>query len=233
MLRFRAFRAIDDLDACKKYREGHIKVLMDYGITNITSNTDVWMFNPNIYCVVAEDIETGELYGGIRIQISDENNLLPVETAIGKMDPNIYQIVKEYRLNGGAGELCALWNAKKVAGIGISILLTRAAISITNQLAFKTLMGICAEYTLAMFRRVGFVVNQNLGTNGEFPYPNENYIARVLGIMNAETLETAQDYDKERMKSLRDNRTQSFTENEGKGDVEIHYDLTLRLKSHA
>lgn len=222
---FRAFRAVDEPEICLGYLEGHVSVLKDYGVTGITTNSNDWFYNPNIYGIVAEIASTGEIVGGIRAHISDDKNLLPIEKALGKMDPLIFDIVKNFRENGGVGELCGLWNAKKVAGHGISILLTRAGISTTNQLQFETLMGICADYTMEMFKRVGFVVNPNLGLKGEYPYPNENYITRVLGIMNATTLETAAEYDKLRMRSLREFPNQTATEINGTEKVEIEYNL--------
>ena len=220
---FRAFRAIDERDTCQIFKEGHIKVLRDYGITNITSNNDEWMNDPKMYCVIASLESTSEMVGGIRIQVSTETTLLPVEKAIGKMDERIHDIVKNYRDNGGVGELCALWNAKIVAGIGLSILLTRAGISIANQVDIKTLVGICADYTLKMFKKVGFEVDYSLGTGGEFPYPNPSYVARVLGIMNAESLESAEEYDKERMSSLRLNPIQTYHEKETKDEIDADY----------
>ena len=99
------------------------------------------MLNPNMYCIIALSEDQSEIYGGIRIQISDEQNMLPVEKAIGKMDARIYSLVEKFRNDGGVGELCALWNAKVIAGLGISILLTRAGISVTNQHEYKNTGG--------------------------------------------------------------------------------------------
>ena len=217
---------MDEPETCNLYKEGHISVLKDYGVTNVTSNNNDWMVNPNIYVVVAESVIDGELLGGIRVQISDENTMLPIEKAIGKLDPRIHDIVRMYRQRG-VSELTALWNAKKIAGKGVSTLLSRAGISILNQLTCETMIGICAEYTLEMFRRVGFVVDNSLGLNGEFPYPNENYITRVLGILNASTLATAHEYDKMRMESLRDFPKQTYIEKETDVEIEIHYNLIL------
>jgi hypothetical protein len=225
-LTFKAFKAIDSQEMCKKYLEGHVIVLKDYGITNITSNNNDWMFHPQMYCVVALDSEN-ELVGGIRVQVADMITPLPVEKAIGKMDDTIYEVVRNYHENGGVGELCALWISKKVAGLGVSILLTRAGISVTNQLTIKTLVGICAEYTLKMFKRVGFQVDHTLGTNGEFPYPNSTYVARVLGIMNAESLESAAEYDKERMQSLRLHPVQNHLEKETSESTLVEYNLII------
>lgn len=226
-IKIRAFRAINELETCNRFVEGHIKILTDYGITNITTNSSNWMRNPNMYCVIALSIDETEILGGIRLQISDEENSLPVELAIGKMDSKIYPLIKKLRDDGGVGELCALWNTKKIAGVGISILLTRAGISIVSQLKVKTLVGICADYTLKMFEQVGFVVNKSLGINGEFLYPNENYKARVLGILNAVSLENTAELDKVRIKSMREKPIQFYVEVGTKSNIAINYNLSL------
>jgi hypothetical protein len=227
MIRLRAFKAMDEQETCLKYVEGHTAVLKDYGVANVTSRTPVWINNPHVFVVVAENVETKNIVGGIRVQIADGELPLPIETAIGHMDTKVLEIVDYYRGNGGVGELCGLWNSKEVAGHGISMILTRASIAIINQLQFRTLMGICADYTLPMFTQVGFVVDRSMGENGEFAYPNPNYITRVLGILNAETLETAYPYDKERMLTLRENFMQTRMEEGPKGSYQVEYNLNI------
>lgn len=224
---FRAFKALGNRDLCEKYLDGHIQVLKNYGITNITTNNRDWMDWDGVYCITAEK-EDGTIVGGVRAQIADGLNMLPVEKAIGKMDPRIHELVKLYRKDG-VGELCALWNAKEVAGMGISIMIVRAGISTLNQIACNTLMGICADYTLKMFTKVGFVVDNSLGNNGEFVYPNENYIARVLGILNAKDLETAEEFDRRKMLDLRQNPQQTCTESgPNNTEIEIEYQLVMK-----
>lgn len=226
-LKFRAFKATENRELCEKYMQGHIQVLVNYGITNITTNNKDWMDWDNVYCVIAEK-EDGTVVGGVRTQIADGKNPLPVERAIGKMDPKIHEIVKKY-LDDGVGELCALWNAKEVAGMGLSIMLVRAGISTLNQVRCNTLMGICADYTLKMFRKVGFVVDNSLGNHGEFVYPNENYVARVLGILNAKDLSTAEEFDRKKMLDLRQNPVQICQET-GANDITIEIEYLLLLK---
>lgn len=205
-----------------------MQVLIDYNVMKITSYNKSWMDNPSAYVLIAENETTGEMVGGIRVEVAKGLYPLPIETAIGHMDPRIYSLVEDYAINGGVGELCGLWNSKSVKGVGISFFLTRAAISIVNQLQFRTMVGICAEYTLKMFTDVGFEVNRAMGTNGEFPYPDERYITRSLGILNAATLETANPYDRERILGLRNNVVQTREEIGSKGSVIIDYDLTIR-----
>jgi len=224
----KAFRAVNEPLLCELFLEGHGNVLKDYGVTNITSNTQKWMLNPSVYVIVAMDETSTEVLGGIRIHIADGIEMLPVEKAIGKIDPNIHKIVSSY-MDDGVGELCALWNAKKIAGLGISMLLTYAGISLTNQISCKTLMGIGSDHTMEMFAKVGFRIDRSLGNNGDFVYPNENYIARVLGILNSKDLSTAEDYSREKMLDLRNHPEQDCLEKTPKNStVELSYQLLLK-----
>lgn len=204
-----AFRAVDEKELCNQYVAGHINVLTDYGITNITSNNDTWINNEHIYCIGLKEEKGGDLLGGIRIQLADGIEPLPVENAIGYLDNNIYSLVENYAINGKVGELSGLWVNNRLKGLGFGPHLVRAAIASSNQLNFKTLIGICARYSLKMFNDVGFVIDESLGNQGNFHYPNKNYIAHVVGILNAITLQSANNYDKKIMTSLRDNVVQS------------------------
>jgi hypothetical protein len=228
MIKIRAFRAVEDLESCEAYLRGHMQVLIDYNVIKVTSYNKSWMSNPSAYVVVAEDEETGQMVGGIRVEVAKGLYPLPIETAIGSMDPHIYDIVEEYAINGGVGELCGLWNSKEVKGVGISFFLTRSAIAIVNQLRFKTMVGICAEYTLKMFTDVGFEIDRSVGKNGEFPYPDERYITRSLGILDASSLATADPYDRERILGLRRNPMQVREETGTRGPVMIKYDLKIK-----
>jgi len=224
-LKFRSFTAVHDNETCEKFLEGHVQVLKDYGITNITTNNRQWMSLPNVHGIVAET-EDGHVVGGVRVHIADGVHPLPVENAVGSMDPMVSTVINKY-FDHGTGELCGLWNAKEIAGIGVSIMLVRAGISIVNQIRLASLFTICADYTLPMVRKVGFVVEDSLGNEGEFVYPNKNYIARVLRKMNAETLETAEEFDRNRIFDLRNHPIQLTLEPGPKGEVEIDYQLLI------
>jgi hypothetical protein len=225
MIRIRTFCPVDEEAVCLEYIEGHRMVLEDYGILNVTSYNKDWISNPHAYGVIAE--VDGMLVGGIRVEVADGIHRLPVETAVGKIDPKVFDLVRKHRLNGGTGELCGLWNSKKVAGQGISVLLVRAAISVINQLKFRTLLGICAEYSLPMFSRVGFIIDTSLGDHGNFEYPTSEYQANVVGILNAENLSTSTPFDRERMLYLRANPKMLITETGPKGEIVIDYNLLI------
>ncbi len=223
-IRMRSFKATDDKESCIRYLEGHVKVLQDYGITNITTNNSKWIDYDSVYGIVAESLDGKELFGGVRVHCADDIHSLPVEEAIGTMDKRIYALIKMYS-EYGTGELCGLWNSKVIAGCGISLLLVRAGISIVNQFNLTSIFTICADYTIPMVKRVGFIVETSIGKNGEFVYPNENYIARVLKRMNTVTLDTAEEYDKSRIFFLRNNPVQTYIEVGPKGEIEVEYKL--------
>lgn len=221
----RGFRALDEPKLCDYYLEGHTKVLLDYGIANITSNNRVWMDNPDIYCLMILNQDTNEMMGGIRIQLANGIYPLPVEDAIGYMDNKIYPIIENYANNGGIGELSALWVDNRLRGLGVGVYLVRAAIASASQLNFKTMTGICGDVTLKMFNDVGFITETSLGNNGQFYYPNDKLIAHVVGILDAISLESAADYDKNIMVSFRNNFIQEREECDTGKKITIDYNL--------
>src|SRR3954452_16284300 len=117
-IRIRAFRATDEPETCKRYIQGHRKVLSIYGIENITSNTDDWLYNNSIFVIVVESADGEKLYGGARVQAVDGTIPLPLEEATGNMDSKIYEVVSNYARDGVA-EASGLWNSREVAGLGI------------------------------------------------------------------------------------------------------------------
>jgi hypothetical protein len=226
-----AYRAVDEPELCNQYILGHVKVLTDFGIENITSNNNTWIKNPHIYCIGLKDVETNDLLGGIRIQIADGISPLPVEDAIGQLDSRVYSLVEKYGCNGRVGELSGLWVDNNLKGLKFGAHLVRASIASSNQLNFRTLIGICAGYSLNMFNEVGFVIDKSLGGKGGFPYPNNSYRAHVVGILNAITLKSACKYDKVIMTSLREERVQckTYLENELKINYDLEYPIVIPL----
>ncbi len=220
-----AYRAIDNNELNERFIEGHKRVLTDYGVTNITSYKHSWTENPSVYCVVAID-DDDEMVGGVRFHVADGKTFLPLEVALTNLDQRIHAFVERLGIHT-TGELCGLWNAKKVAGMGVSLLLTQAGISISNQIKVEMLLGICADYTLPLFESVGFQVDYSLGNKGEFPYPTEKYITRVIGILNAKSLSTASKENKQKISFLRENPKIEVDE-KGKNTIfRVKYQLVI------
>jgi hypothetical protein len=229
MIVIRAFRAIDEPETCLNYAREHRRVLEGFNLGNISTNKNSWAYDPNTYVIIALSEKTGNMLGGIRIQIADKLNPLPVEEAVKDFDPKIVQLVANYRENGGTAELCGLWNSREEAPqMGITLMLVLAGLSISNQLPITSIFTIVASYTLKIALQVGYKIEKSVGNNGEFIYPNSNFIARVL-IMNPNTLEhTYQNY-KQRILYLRENPVVNNIEKTTKGDeILVKYYLTIK-----
>ncbi|MCX6189230.1 MAG: hypothetical protein NTW54_06470 [Bacteroidetes bacterium] len=225
MIKIRAFRAIDEPQTCHRFLAGHRKVLEEFNLENISTNTPLWIEHANTYVVIGE--YEGELIGGIRVQIADGNFPLPVEDAVGHYDANIHKLVKKYSDDEGVGELCGLWNSRKLPpNLGITVLLSIAAVSVCNQIKIKHLFAIVAGYTLAGARRLGFEIEKSVGNNGEFTYPNSNFVARVLR-MNCLTLTASNAQYKIDILELRENRQLAKKIKAGNMELDSEYNLEL------
>lgn len=230
MIQLRAFRAIDEEETCYEFANGHKKVLEGFNLGNITTNNVSWAYNPNVYVIMAYERDTRDLLGGIRVQIADGIHPLPVEDAVSHFDPGIHDMVNHYALSGGTSELCGLWNSRhKAPNMGVTINLVVAGMALCSQLPITSIFTIVASYTLKIARQMGFRIETSLGNNGEFIYPNSNYVARVLS-MNPRTLENTFGMYKEKILDLRENPNLERIETVGNNN-QILYSHELQLKS--
>lgn len=226
--RIRVFRAIDDYKSCQRYVQGHIDVLRIFGITEITSANEEWFYNPNAFVVVAEKEPDYEMVGGVRVHAYGGTQPLPIEDAVGEKDNYIYQLVKELDDQGKTGELCGLWNSRKVAGMGLSHVLLRTAIAVLDQLKFTTLVGICDINNLdRFFGRLGFEIERSVGNNGTFYYPKSDLIAVAVIIRNIYTLDSSEKESYDKIMELRSNHYLHAIEQGPKGNMEVNYNIEL------
>ncbi|MGN6618188.1 MAG: hypothetical protein ACTHJ5_13525 [Ilyomonas sp.] len=226
---FRLFKATDEPESCERFILGHRKVLEIYGITMITSNKAAWVDHDNTYVILIESID-GKALGGARVQIADDTLQLPIEEAVGKLDPRIHEVVNEHKINK-TGELCGLWNSREIAGFGAgSIYLTRACIATAHNLKLTTLFGLAAPSTVRVASRAGFSIERSLGNNGYFNYPKIDLIATAMIVKDLKNLSTAHEIDKESIFSLVHNPEKKQVETGPKGSLEIQYQLSLNRK---
>lgn len=226
-IKIRAFRAVEERDACVKFAEGHSNVLSAYGVTKVTSANNEWFDNPDVYVCMAESMQ-GIPYGGVRVHVSNGTIPLPMEVAIGQVEDNVYDFIRKHA-EKGTGELCGLWNAREVAGYGIgTTYLMWAGIAITKQLQLNSLFALCAEHTLKISVEKGFVIEMGLGNRGTFFYPKIDLIATSIVIRDPDKLVTADPYHRDEILSLRQDPQQKRTENTQRGPLTINFDLKLK-----
>lgn len=224
---FRAFRAVDEPEACLRFVEGHRKVLEIYGITMITSNKALWMEHESTYVILVESKEDGKVVGGARVQIADGNLLLPIEEAVGIIDKKIYDIVNSYKSDSVA-ELCGLWNSREIAGYGIgSTFLTRTSIALAKIIKLKTMLALCAPATVKMGSKCGFIIERSLGKDGFFNYPKLDLIATAMIIKDINNLETATEESLDFINDLCKNRKKTSIEKGPKGEIEVEFNINI------
>ncbi|MGI8636863.1 MAG: hypothetical protein ACR2KZ_15830 [Segetibacter sp.] len=229
-IRIRAFRATDDPETCLKFIHGHRKVLSIYGIENITTNTDDWMFNPSIFVAVVESLDGQKLYGGSRLQAADGIHPLPIEEATGKLDDKIYDIVAHHA-QFGTGELSGLWNSKEVAGLGVgSLFPTRVCIAIASQIGLNTMFSLCSPTTARFNEWLGSKVLENVGNKGTFYYPKLDLLATAVFLSDAKNLSETHPREREKLLFLRDNLNCVVEEKSPfkKISINVHYDIKIK-----
>lgn len=227
MFTFNAFRAIDEPETCKKFIEGHINVLKEYGVTKVTSSNNEWMHNPYVFVVTVHEDSTGNVVSGLRIHISNEAYPLPLEGAIAQVDSNICQLVSKYR-KAGTGEIGGLWNSRAISGFGIGALfLSRTSLVIADQLNVMSLFALCAEYTLKPTLQKGFEIEEQIGNKGTFFYPKLDLVATLAVLKDVRNLPLALQEERDYIFELRENLQCERTEQTPKGPIHIKYNLKI------
>lgn len=182
-----SYRAVERPDICEAFIAGHITVLADFGIENVTSNTKEWMGDPGVYVIVATQDETGIIVGGIRIHIFNGTDPLPMQVALEELDGRINTVVREGH-KGGIAECCGLWNSKRVFGRGISYILTRSSVSLAGLLPLSSLIALSAPYTREKAIERGYNILSEVGEEGFFSYPIPSHRACAMVIRDLENL---------------------------------------------
>lgn len=227
VVRLRAFRAIDDPEACKLFLEGHAHVLTSIGVTKVTSSKNEWTMNPAVFVIVVESLDKKRVYGGARVHVAGGTQPLPIEEATSALDRNIHNLIWKYTLHG-TGEICGLWNSQELAGYGIgSPLLIRAGIAIASQIGLKSLFALCAPYTIKPVVNCGMVLEDSIGNKGTFYYPKLDLLATTMILKDVESLSKAIGEDKEMLNLMRQHPNELKIDELKNKQIVIYFELTI------
>jgi hypothetical protein len=220
MIEISVHRAVDNPNACSEYLSGHAQVLLDFGINVLTSFSESWFDNPDVFIITARDQEN-KLVGGIKIHRYNVNYPLPVVKGLIDAAPEIQNIIesKEPQLSG---EICGLWISKNSGRKGLANYLSRAAIALCPNLSINHIYGISSPFTLNMFIGMGYTIIKEVGDSGFFDYPTPEFKSAVVEIINTEDLLSANSENKNKIEEIR-NRLK-FTSDE------LHNDIFTRIK---
>ncbi len=225
IIRIKGFRATDDPGLCSEFLRQHRKVLEDFGIANVTTNTEYWTTDPDTYVITAISDRAG-MVAGIRVEMDKHRRPLPIEEALHRLDPSISDVLSRMR-PAGNGEVCGLWNANSHGSLGLPALLAFAAVSIANQIDARKLTCLVAHYTIRHALRAGFVHIEELGNNGTFVYPIPSIKAIAMAIPDALTLASAPSDIRKDLISLRLRPRQVRETVLGERPIRLEYDLNL------
>lgn len=229
MLKIRAFRALDDQERCERFAQGHRNVLLEYGITKVTTSNTSWFHNPDVYVVTVESEDGSKIFGGERIHKANDYAPLPMEDAISVVDKRVYDVIANYK-SAGTGELCGLWNSRVVAGRGFSQLLTKIGVSLARQISLSSLFVFCAPYTVDMCKKAGFKVETGLGNEGKFNYPKLDLVATALKIHDIRDLSSGDAEFVKQIDQLTEHPSQIFNEVNDRANFEVDLELDLKIK---
>lgn len=221
----RAFRAIDDLESCMKFRTGHLGVLEAFGF-ELSSSKEDWMSDPNTYVVIIESRDGSKTYGGSRIQLFGGSLKLPIESAIGDEVPELDEFLKSRQ--GQIAELCGLWNSVAVAGLGIgSTYSIRSAIALAKLLGFNQMVALCSAFTYRISHRYGFNLVKELAEGGKIYYPGANQYAHITYQNDLEMLPGTDQGEFERILEIYNNPKLETEAKLGDNLVRIIYNLQI------
>lgn len=223
--KIRAYYSDSDVESSLQFVAGHAQVLGEYGIKNLNTSTPSWVGDKNVI-VVSVSNEDNELVGGLRVHIFDGNNSVPLIEALEEVEPRIRNVLSR-NLPKATAEVCGLWNSKKIFGKGLSALLCICSVVIARKVNLFDFYCFSAPYTEKMIKTNGLVDLKEIGDEGKFNYPTEEFVSKVLYHPSIYTLDLAEKFNKERIISLTDEPIQTLMEKSPRSDYWVEYNLSL------
>lgn len=207
MFRLIAFKAVDYPERCKLFIDGHRQVLESIGVKKVTSANDSWAQNPDVIVVIVESSEDGLIYGGARIHKANIQAPLPMVEAIENLDSSIKDLIAK-DIDLGTGEVCGLWNSRKITGLGIgAIFMVKACLALAPKLGLASLYALFAPTTVKLGLEIGYEILTEVGNNGTFYYPKLDLIATAMKLHDVVGLPLTAEEHREPIFQIRNNKS--------------------------
>jgi hypothetical protein len=215
----RMLRSIEHPEVAKRFAQEQLEVLRLFGVKGVTSANKAWQQDPNTYMFVAEEIFSGELVAGMRLDIESDSKSIPMAEALTKISVEFEDLIANLKPLGLA-EGCGWWVKQGYAGLGLPGILLRAGVSASPRIGVNFIFGFPHQHTKPIMSKYGFIAVDVIGDNGSFVYPDERYRSTVVEL-NTQTLHTTPKNERERIFSLRKNPDQKIVE----GELSLQYCL--------
>jgi len=223
----RAFKAEENHDLCDKFIEGHKRVLLSVGVEEVSSSSNSWKYEPNVYVIICESNDGEKVYGGVRVHVYNDQYVLPMVEATKEFDPSVADHIKNFS-PAGTGEMCGLWNSIEVAGMGIgAVYLIRSAIAILTEINLRSLWALCSPFSARIAKNYSFLKYPHVGNYGTFYYPKIDLLATVCMVDDSESLKDGNREEVKKIFDLRRNLNVEKEENNRGRDLRINYQLGI------
>jgi hypothetical protein len=160
----------------------------------------------SVYYIVAHELGTGELCGGLRIHVRSSDAPLPVERALPN-ETRLHQVLSSLTMFGLA-EMSGLWVSGYLRRTGFSSELMRVGIAGMPLLGIHRVLAFTHQHVLDFWTPLGFSVDQNIGKT--YSYPDRRYRSRIIWI-DPDQLTTAELVERKRIMVLRSHLDQGQT----------------------
>lgn len=172
-------RAIDRYDIAHTFSVKHKRVLENHGVDGVSSIKPAWKYAPNVYMVTVYDSVSEEMVGGMRLETSSQNYLLPFEVALGNTMPEVKKFVSTHRNSGGVCEFSGLWINSNHSKRGIPEFMTKLGIGLSGKLGIKYAFAFANNYSRPLTEELGFNA-QSINGQKVFMYPDARYPTQLM-----------------------------------------------------
>jgi hypothetical protein len=225
-VKLRLLKATNDQDAVSRYIKGHEEVLLNNGVS-LTKGYDYWRELDSVYLLIAESVDSLICYGGARLHIWNGTDPLPMQLFLSNLEPRIFVNLDLYASqNQGIVEIGGLWNSRAVAGLGLgSEHIIRTSIAATAFLEPKNVFTFCSPFVSRFADDFGFSAYGSLGDNGKFPFPDDRWMSTINYLEDKYELVNAKSEEREKIKSIRDNRVSQKVFTDRGRNLKIHFEI--------
>ena len=162
--------------SCLTFAEGYGGILEGQGINSAYVGKLQWIYTPGVWGILAET-QTGDPAGGILLYVAPQVGDMPFEDIVGKEKMGFW--FNQDLLREDCGELFAVWNSKKTAGMGLSYVLLKAGVALSSHLGLQRTYYLVSEYNLRLVQRLGLEVVKKDGIDVHFAFDHVQPVTRT------------------------------------------------------
>lgn len=174
---FITFHSSEDLNLWTNYQQGLRNALERYGVAQVVLGKKVQDTASDAYVILSRD-QNGKILGGIRLQIRDGSNRIPLEKIENTLSHRVLKkIFTQLEANYQLAEICGLWVSVGAHGQGLGEGLALEATQLGIKLGVDILVSMLPAHTLNYFLKLGYQVDPDLPP---MAYPDDRYLSTVV-----------------------------------------------------